>query len=107
MTKTEILYFLYLKYFPVVYLANDRCLCYYNEIIVNLHFHDAVDCFNGYFLKLVIIYLNEVIGSDFGYFFARLILKQTSVKSRYTVQAYSHSFYSPIRFYSAQPPRIY
>lgn len=43
----------------MIYLANHRGLGHHSQILVDFHFDDAVDCFDGRFL-------GEVIGWQFG-----------------------------------------
>jgi hypothetical protein len=69
--------FLDLEYFPVVNLADHWSLCDHDQVIVDLHLDYAVDCFDGYFLWLLSLYFDEVVGSDFGDLFARLVWKQS------------------------------
>lgn len=69
--------FLDLENFSVVNLADHWSLCDHDQVIVDLHLDYAVDCFDGYFLWLLSLYFYEVVGSDFGDLFARLVWKQS------------------------------
>jgi len=57
-TQANKLNFLDLKYFPMVYLTYHRSLGDNNQVPVNFHINNPIDCFNGsLFIKIIWRYL--------------------------------------------------
>lgn len=84
MAETEELHLLDLEYFPVVNLSDYRGFCYHYKVVIDFHFDDSIDSFNGYFLEWWIVYFDKVVWGDFGDFFAGLIWKQTELWDGYS-----------------------